>query len=261
MSDFSPESKALFGAARAGLEPSAGDRARIQRALGARLGVAVVAASASVSATAGAAGSAVGTASTLAVVVKWLGVGLLVGVGAASGYVVVRGGGAASKAPSLASAAAAASLASPVQAPPARVAIAPSDDAAPLVAEPGVAPGMPPAVSVEPREKTTAAASPVPPQPSAHVGEEAALLRRADEALRAGDASRALTLLRDHALHFPGGILAEERSAELVTTLCRLGRTPEARREAEQFLRANPDSPLAASVRSSCAGLEGAEAR
>jgi len=261
VSEFSPESKALFGAARAGLEPSASDRARIRRALGARLGVAVVAASASVSATAGAAGAAggtLGTASALAVVVKWLGVGLLIGVGAASGYVVVSGG-AASKAPSRA--AAAPNVAAPVRVAAASAVVAAAEKSAPSIAELGVAPGTPLAVSAEPRAKTASAPSPTPPQPSAHVGEEAALLRRADEALRAGDANYALTLLRDHAVHFPGGILAEERSAELVTALCRLGRSAEARREAEQFLRAHAGSPLAASVRSSCAGLEGAGTR
>jgi hypothetical protein len=93
------------------------------------------------------------------------------------------------------------------------------------------------------------------------VGEEAALLRVADQALRGGDSSRALSLLREHAQRFPSGILREERSAELVSTLCRLGRSAEARREAELFLSRTPDSPLASNVRASCAGTERAPPR
>jgi hypothetical protein len=41
-----------------------------------------------------------------------------------------------------------------------------------------------------------------------------------------------------------------------VQTLCRLGRTAEARSEAERFLKATPDSPLTSSVKSSCAAAE-----
>jgi len=258
VSEFGPESKALFGAARTGLEPMPADRARIGRALETRLGVALFTASASVSATAGAAGAAAGTSSTLVAVAKWVGIGLLVGVGGASGYAVVAGGRAQAPASptrlsALSAVHPASSSAGPSGAAPERV-----------VAAPPVVPPVParsPAPD-EGREKAPAASAAAPePQPSAHVGAEAALLRRADEALRAGDANRALVLLREHSLRFPSGILAEERSAELVTTLCRLGRSAEAGREAEHFLRTTPDSPLAASVRSSCAGLDGAAGR
>jgi RNA polymerase sigma-70 factor (ECF subfamily) len=59
-------------------------------------------------------------------------------------------------------------------------------------------------------------------------------------------------LLDEHARTYPTGVLAEERSAERVLTLCKLGRKAQARTEAARFLRATPDSPLAQSIRSSC---------
>ena len=248
MSELGHESKALFGSARAALEPEAADRVRVGRALGRRLGIAALTASGSVSA--GALGATAGVAapavSTLAVAGKWLGIGVLVGLGTASGYVAVTGAGSAVRAPTVSSA-----TPRPMQsAAPVLGALPPvvstaSSAPAPAVAEPAKARALP-----EPRESAA-------PAPTGHVAEEAALLRRADEALRGGDPNRALALLREHAVRFADGILVEERSAELVSTLCRLGRVDEARREGERFLRTTPDSPLAASVRSSCIAREG----
>jgi len=86
------------------------------------------------------------------------------------------------------------------------------------------------------------------------VAEETRLLRAASEALRADDPARALALLDEHGRRFPRGALAEERSVERVSALCKLGRVDEAHTEAERFLIATPDSPLAASVRASCGG-------
>ncbi|MGH7440330.1 MAG: hypothetical protein ACRENE_31945 [Polyangiaceae bacterium] len=86
------------------------------------------------------------------------------------------------------------------------------------------------------------------------IGAETQLLRRADQALRNGDPARALDLLDEHARTFPNGVLAQERSAERVTTLCALGRSSEARAEAARFLAATAESPLADAVRGSCGG-------
>jgi RNA polymerase sigma-70 factor (ECF subfamily) len=61
-------------------------------------------------------------------------------------------------------------------------------------------------------------------------------------------------LLDKHARSFPNGILAEERAAERVLALCALDRMADARAAASAFLRAHPHSPLAARVKSSCAG-------
>jgi hypothetical protein len=47
-----------------------------------------------------------------------------------------------------------------------------------------------------------------------------------------------------------------ECSGERVIVLCRLERTSEARAEASRFLSEFPNAPLAARVRSSCAGAK-----
>jgi RNA polymerase sigma-70 factor (ECF subfamily) len=94
------------------------------------------------------------------------------------------------------------------------------------------------------------------PEPAgpATVAAEAELLRRADAARKAGDASRALDLLDEHRARFPTGILVQEREAERVVVLCALGRNGDARAAATAFLRDWPHSPLAGRVRSSCGG-------
>jgi outer membrane protein assembly factor BamD (BamD/ComL family) len=86
------------------------------------------------------------------------------------------------------------------------------------------------------------------------VAEETRILREANAELQSGDAARALGLLDAHARAFPSGALGEERSAQRVFALCKLGRVAEARAEATRFTKANPESPLAKNVRSSCAG-------
>jgi hypothetical protein len=81
---------------------------------------------------------------------------------------------------------------------------------------------------------------------------EADLLTRADSALKAGDANRALELVNQHASSFPQGVLVEEREAERIVVLCALGRSGEAETLAAEFLRQRPRSPLAPRVRASC---------
>ena len=73
-------------------------------------------------------------------------------------------------------------------------------------------------------------------------------------AARAGNPSKALQLLDDHARRFPRGTLREERIAARVHALCALGRRSEASEEAETFLAETPQSPYASRVRDSCAG-------
>jgi hypothetical protein len=82
--------------------------------------------------------------------------------------------------------------------------------------------------------------------------DELPLLRGAQEALRSGDAARALAFLNEHARRFPNGALAEERKAVHAIASCKLeAKTGEA--EAEAFLRDNEGSPLADRVREACA--------
>jgi hypothetical protein len=79
---------------------------------------------------------------------------------------------------------------------------------------------------------------------SAHVdaSRDLELLREARRVL-ATDSARALTVLRDHQVHFPRSPLQEERSALLVEALERLGRRSEATAELERLERLFPLSP------------------
>jgi hypothetical protein len=105
-----------------------------------------------------------------------------------------------------------------------------------------------------PAPEPAPSSSPSPAAPADALAEETRLLRDADAATRAGDATRALALLAEHARRFPRGALAEERDAETVLALCAAGRTEDARAAARRFLAARPGSALAGRVRSSCGG-------
>jgi hypothetical protein len=56
------------------------------------------------------------------------------------------------------------------------------------------------------------------------------------------DPGRALTLTRDHELHFPNSVLLEERQALRIEALARLGRRAEAERELQTFTARFPRS-------------------
>jgi hypothetical protein len=276
--NLTPESRGLFKKAREDFEPSDGDRSRNNRALARRLGIAAgtlvtAATSASASVAPGIAPAAVGGtalgASALLGVTKWVGAALVIGAVGVGGVSVYR---AETRAPGsgqqsgqvsakvtvpisrVAPAAARAPTEAPPGAPVVPAELAPSPTATPAVTplpSPRAAlPRSQPAQPVQPTEPAT----PASVSPTSTVAEETRLLRGADEALRAGDATRALVLLDEHARTFPTGVFSEERSAERVSALCKLGRVAEARDDAQRFLRTVPDSPLAKSVRESCAG-------
>ena len=75
------------------------------------------------------------------------------------------------------------------------------------------------------------------------------LLRRARRALPQNPRGT-LELTRRHAREFPRGVLVQEREALAVDALARVGRTSEARKRAERFLRAYPRSAQRARVES-----------
>jgi hypothetical protein len=283
MSDLSPEGRALLREARSEWEAGESERARVGRALAVRLGVAAgtvvgttTAASASVAPgpLAAGAGGAVASGSALLTGAKWVGALLVVGaVGAGSLSVVVAKHDVASVGSAGRAAQASAAAATRAQIPAAEqlaieapqvtpVSPAESVSVSPLasVSPPSAGAAPPPThVDSQPRAPRGLSAAPTlasPPPAEATVAAEARLLRAADEALRGGDAPRALALLQQHARTYPNSILAEERSVELVSTLCRLGRVSEARAEAARFLGAVP-----ASVRRSCAGDGGGQTR
>jgi hypothetical protein len=279
VSDLSRRSQALFQGARDDFEPTPVDRARVERAIALRLGIAAGTAAATASAAsasiapAGAAGAGVGAlasagaSSTLVVAAKWVGAIALAG-GLATGGIVYR-----------------ADHVRPVSAPRAALAKSEAPDANPasvlprqrmktdtvppppvdvplaevaVAAPPQTLPPGPAVVAETAPPGTGKALHPsVPrvtfPEARGTVADETRLLRDADGALRGGDPARALTLLDEHARTYPRGVLKEERAAERVFALCKLGRVAEARAEALPFLRANGESPLAEGVRTACA--------
>jgi len=91
------------------------------------------------------------------------------------------------------------------------------------------------------------------PALSSSLAEEVAMLQRARRALAAENGALALGLVEELDERFPKGVLIEERSATRVLSLCKLGRTDEARQTARAFLERYPGSVYAERVRSSCA--------
>ena len=94
-------------------------------------------------------------------------------------------------------------------------------------------------------------------QPAAEdrLGEEVALLRRAQAALRGGNAGQALALLDQHQREFPRGVLAHERTVTRIQAYCRSGQLAKAQAIYRRIAGASPNSPHLASLRNSCPGL------
>jgi len=83
---------------------------------------------------------------------------------------------------------------------------------------------------------------------------EARALSRVQRAVREGRSAEALTLLNEQEREFPHGELRQERIAARVVALCAAGKASEARALAASFLAQAPMSPLAARMRTICAG-------
>jgi hypothetical protein len=132
---------------------------------------------------------------------------------------------------------------------------------------PPVAAAEPAAVAAPPTEQPPAEAAPAPrpnvkkvraparpggATPASSAGrlrEETTLVRDARQALRQGDAARALRLLDECRRLFPAGVLQQERERLAIEALTRSGRGAEASARAAAFLRKYPDSPHAAEIR------------
>jgi len=82
------------------------------------------------------------------------------------------------------------------------------------------------------------------------LAEETRLLRDADQALRAGNAARALLLLDEDASRFPHGMLGPERAAERMIARCQLGQIDG--KSAQMYLASHASSPFAARVADAC---------
>jgi hypothetical protein len=89
--------------------------------------------------------------------------------------------------------------------------------------------------------------------------QELTFLRRAQAALRKGDAAYALGLMGSLDQIQKGGALGSERSMTKVLALCQLGRAPEATVIARRLLRGNSHLPYVQRLRRSCADVSSME--
>jgi hypothetical protein len=244
MSDLGPEARSILQAARGAEAPTRADRQRIKHAVLLRV------------ATLGAVSTTAGGAVAMSLATK---------VTVAALTVAVLGGGSASllawKAhtpPSPVASARTRPRTSRVS--PARPAVAPEAPA--VVEEPSPKPVLPevrrrevarsearPAETVSvPVSEVTAA--PVPALNS--LDPELAVLRQAQEDLRAGLPAQALRRLSEYDRRFGKGALDQEHRAIEAIALCQVHPGPAAQAKAERFLRVVPESPLAERVRSAC---------
>lgn len=97
-------------------------------------------------------------------------------------------------------------------------------------------------------------AQPLPAEPRSPqtLEAESRALAEAQRALRDRDLEWALNMLAQQDRTFAGGVLAEERAAARVFTLCAAGRHDEGRASAERFQKQYPGSLLTERVRQAC---------
>ena len=241
MKHLSPEARRLFELARQEDEPENETLWRVERSLAGRLasGVGVTALSALWTK----------TATGILMSTKWIGVTVVVGAASVVGIRAMQSPALKSTAATVVHgkpAALAASGPREIASPSAVVAEdAPIDDR-PAARESAVNRNLA-------RPTSNASITAVEPlEPPDRLREETHALRMAQQALRAGNAERALMLLDDQDRTFQPGQLQEERSAARVLALCQGGRVDQARTEAARFEQRWPRSALLARIRSSC---------
>lgn len=250
MNDFTPETRALFGAAREATTPGADDRRRIAQSLGVALG------SGSLASTlhgAGVSPTVPPPPSIAAPLAKGFLASAFVKAGAAVVLVSVAAVGtvvarkALHRAPrdgSLHEVPSAVALTVPKEQETQpnvdrdSIEVSPRED---TVAEHAVS-------SARMHGKRSAVEGAAPDGPSG-LQRETELLKAAQRALRSGHPADAMALLDEHARLFPAGALREERRASHVFALAALGRLRQAKLEADAFARDWPNSPLLDRVR------------
>lgn len=214
-------------------QPNAAGMQRTLAALGVSSAI-LTATSAAGAATAPALGTSKAVTATL--LAKWIGVGLVGGVGLASAAAVVTTPSVAPSAPvAVISAAPPPASSAPSVAVPARIEVAP-------------------APSVSSSTRSVLAAPPVArPDIVAEEGvplaAEVTFVDRARADLAAGKTAQALHALGDYEVKFPEARLLPEVLFLQLETYERLGRTTEARRAAERLVGGFPRSPHAARAR------------
>ncbi len=237
MTQLSPEARRLFQLARLEDEPKTPALERIERSLAGRLASGVGVAAASAFWTKSASGVLLGASKFVAVTVV-VGAASFVGIRAmhtskpTSTVAVTQGNRAVTQSPAVTPPALASENAVLDEPPPARSLVTSRASAHP-------------GASVAGAVATTA-------EPSDRLRAETRELRMAQQALRAGDATRALSLLNEQDRAFQSGQLQEERAAARVLALCQSGQVNRAHAEAARFEQRWPKSALLARVRSAC---------
>jgi hypothetical protein len=251
MNDLGPEARSMLEAARGAEAPTRADRQRIKHAVLLRVATLGAASAASVAA-GGAAAMSVATKVTVAVLT-----------------VTVLGGGSAAvwtwKAHTPPPAAPTrAALSHSVRRTPAAIPARPAVAVeAPVVLEEPRPQPLPPEVRrrevVRSEVRRPAAASapvaestPAPGPALDSLDPQLTALRQAQEDLRAGLPAQALRRLDEYDRRFGRGTLDQERRAIGAIALCQVHPGPAAQAQAERFLRAAPESPLAERVRAAC---------
>jgi hypothetical protein len=223
MSELGHEARALFLAGRTALQPTAADRARVFAELSARLDLTIDLPPPD---------AVVAEAGT-----RWLALSALV-IGLAIAAVFTPGAllGRHVALPGLLSA----RMTAPVV--PATVSPGPSPAVESRVASPEPPAEHAPTAALASAHRARAASSDL-------LGEEVAILARAETELHAGRFASALELLDEHARAFPHGVLTQERSVARIQALCGLGRFAEGRTELKRLA---PGSFEAASALEAC---------
>ena len=122
-------------------------------------------------------------------------------------------------------------------------------------ARPAERPSSIPATSSTAGLATDAARAEAPARSASTLGREVARVTAARSALAAGDAPHTLELLDSYESEFPNGTFSVEVSVLRVEALARAGRTEEARRLGERFLREHPTGLFAKRVTSTLGAI------
>jgi hypothetical protein len=245
MNDLGPEARSILEAARGAEAPTRADRQRIKHAVLLRV------------ATLGAVSTTAGGAVAMSLATKVTIAALTVAVlGGGSVTLLVRKERAAPPVP-VASARVASRTAHVSPSRPVAVPEAPA-----VVEEPSAKPVLPEVrrrevarPEVRPAEPVSAPVTEVTPAPVPALNSldpELTVLRQAQEDLRARLPAQALRRLSEYDRRFGKGALEQERQAIAAVALCQVHPGSVAQAQAEDFLRAAPESPLAERVRSAC---------
>jgi hypothetical protein len=280
MTELSPEARNLFQQARPGLAPDERRVAAVGKALEAKLGLAIGAASLGSSQSAAASASATGVTSAGWGVTKGIIVVCAISAAGAAGHALLAKDPvpsdravAVSSGPAerFAHAAAEPASAPPAVDPPALARVPTTRSERSTAPEQSSAKPSPRSRSLraakanpqsdgEESTERRAADSKIEREPPPQANEEAlareiAMLRSVRRELKSGKPEKALELLDAQAARHPRGTLREEQLAARAVALCSLGKRSAARAALAELERIAPRSPQLPRVRASCAKL------